>query len=133
MILYILLDESRIEFIHGKPPRVNRQKPRQLNEGYGYQEITLLDDMKRRNFIHAISPIYAYIKRQRPNTYLSTNLFVGLAWFFAIQLEEKISREFYRRKNTSIFWLQMHSQAIKQFIQQHRIVINYNNHEYSLE
>ena len=133
MISYILLDETRIEFINGKPPRLKGQKARYLEDGYGYQEVMLLDDMKRRNFIYIISPIYAYIKRQIPNTYLSVNLFVGLAWFFSIQLEEPISREFYRRKKTSIFWMQMRHAMIQQFIQEHNITINYNNHEYRLE
>ena len=133
MISYILLDETRIDFINGKPPRLKRQKQRILQDGADHEESILLDDIKRRNFIYVISPIYAYIKRQIPNTYLSVNLFVGLAWFFSIQLEEPISREFYRRKQTSIFWMQMRHEKIKQYIQEHRIIIHYNNHEYNFE
>ena len=133
MISYIVLDDTRIEFIGGKPPRLKRQKRRQLKEGFAYQETITLDDMKRRNFLYVISPFYAFIKKQIPDTYLSLDLFVGLAWFFSIQLDQKISREFYRRLNTCIFWLQMRFTDIKQYIQQHRIIINYNNHEYNIE
>ena len=133
MISYILLDETRIEFINGKPPRLKRQKQRNLQDGADHEELLLLDDMKRRNFIYFISPIYAYIKRHIPNTFISVNFFVGLAWFFAIQLKKSISREFYRRKQTSIFWLQMHYQEVKNYIQEHRIIIHYNNHDYIFE
>ena len=133
MIHYIILDNTRVNFINGKPPRIKNQKARNLPDGYNYQEILLLDDMKRRNFIYVISPIYAYIKRQIPNKKLTVDLFIGLAWFFSIELGIPISREFYRRKTTSIFWMQLHYQAIKLFIQRHLIIINYNNTEYLFE
>ena len=125
----ILLDETGIEFINGKSPRLKRQQQRNLQDGADHQELLLLDDIKRRNFIYIISPIYAYIKKQIPNTYLSANLFVGLAWFFSIKFKEPISREFYPRKQTSIFWLQMHYQEVKNYIQEHRIIIHYNNRD----
>ena len=133
MISYIKIDGTQIDFINGNPPRSEKQKPRQLDKGYREEELRINEELKSRNFIYVISPVYAYVKRIIPNEYLSMKLFVGLAWFFSLQLNEPFSREYYRHKSSVIYWLQMRCIQIKQFIQEHRIILNYNNQEYHLE
>ena len=132
MISYVILDGERIDFIAGIPPRIRKQENRRLPEGILYEERMLLDELKRRNFIFRIAPIYALIKRNIPNVNISLRMISGLARFFSIQLHIPIYREHYRRFNSTVFWMQMNSYAIKQFLVQHTLTINYLNRDYMI-
>ena len=136
MLTYIELDGTRIEFINGKPQcqrEDQRQKSRHLREGIYVEEQNLLQEMTRRNFLYRISPIYALIKRNIPNKKLSYKLFRGLGWFFSIQLNIPFPREYYRRKGSCIFWLQLDYQEIKEFMRQHILSINYDHFDFLIQ
>ena len=131
MISSIIVDGELIQFIGGKPPRLKNAKARDLKDGYAHVEVELLDELKRRNFIYRISPIYAFIKRNIPDVKLSLGLLTGLARFFAGQLQIPIYREHYRRLNTCVFWMQMNSGSIKQYLRDHIVTVTYQNHDYT--
>ena len=130
MINYIQIDERRIEFTAGKPTNLKKIIPRQLSNGYSYQEYMLNQEVERRNFIYQISPIYAYIRRNIPIVKLSMSLFTGLARVFANELDIPIYREHYRKLNNVIFWLQMNHQKILDYISIHSFKVCYMNIEY---
>ena len=132
MISYVILDGERINFIAGIPPRIRRQKSRRLTEGILYEEYNMLDELKRRNFIYVISPIYALITRNIPNVKISYRMISGLARFFSIVLGIPIYREHYRRFNTTVFWMQMHYHDIILFLIQHTLTIHYLNRDYMI-
>ena len=131
MLSYIEVDGTRIEFINGKPStQRQKQKARRLQEDYLYEEQFIIDELKRRNFIYQVSSIYALIKRNIPNVFLSRELFRGLGWFFSIQFNLPFHREYYRRKDSCIFWLQLHYGEIKDFLSQHSFIIKYDDSEF---
>ena len=132
MISYVILDGERINFIAGTPPRIRRQKSRRLTEGILYEEYNMIDEIRRRNFIYVISPIYALITRSIPNVKISYRMISGLARFFSLALGIPIYREHYRRFNTTVFWMQMHYRDIILFLMQHILIINYLNREYMI-
>ena len=132
MISYVILDGERIDFIAGIPPRIRRQKSRHLTEGVLYEEYNMLDELRRRNFIYRIAPVYALIKRNIPNVNISLRMISGLARFFSIVLGIPIYREHYRRFNTTVFWMQMHYHDIILFLMQHILTIHYRNRDYMI-
>ena len=133
MISYVILDGERINFNAGIPPRIRKQKSRRLTEGILFEEYNMIDEIRRRNFIYVISPIYALITRSIPNVKISYRMISGLARFFSIVLGIPIYREHYRRLNTSVFWMQMYYREIILFLMQHILIINYQNREYLIK
>lgn len=131
MISHVILDGNQIDFVAGRPPVQRKQTSRVLPEGYLYEEYGLIDELKRRNFIYQISPIYALIKRNVPNVYISLRMITGLARFLSIQLGIPIYREHYRRFNSTVFWMQMHYHDIIQFLTFHTLSICYQNRYYT--
>ena len=105
MISYEILDGNQIDFISEKPPYLRKRTSRVLTEGFLYEEYRLIDELKRRNFIYQISPIYALITKNVPNVKISLRMITGLARFLSIQLPIRIYREHYRRFNSKVFWM----------------------------
>ena len=132
MISYVILDGERIDFIAGKPPYLRKQTSRVLPEGCLFEEMRLLDELRIRNFIYVIAPIYALIRRNIPNVKISLSFITGLARFFSFVLGIPIYREHYRRFNSTVFWMQMNSHAIIHFLMQHTLTINYRNRDYMI-
>ena len=131
MISHVILDGNQIDFVAGRPPYLKRIPSRVLPEGFLYEEYWMIDELKRRNFIYQISPIYAFIIRNVPNVKITLRMITGLARFLSIQLGIPIYREHYRRFNSTVFWMQMHYHDIILFLRQNTLTIHYRNRDYT--
>ena len=107
--------------------RNRRLTARQLPGTEKEVENNLLATLRSVNFNYEKSPLYLWLRQVThscmPGGSINTQLLSLIAKFFANQLKLELGREFYRRRSTLVFWLEIHSQEIINFISQNSVFI----------
>lgn len=133
-MLSICIDGVVIPVANNRPRfgATTRTKPRTFQFTMIEAEKELLGKISKRSFIPELCHAYQYLKRTF-GTEITYNMVRPLAHFFAHVLNFQLTREYYRRRKTLIFWLNSHYLAIRAYTGIHQIKVQYKNNTYNLE
>lgn len=97
---------------------------------YGEQEVenSLLKQMRSQNFRTKGSDAYAWFESIFGGK-MKHNEIRSICFFFSELLGITFGREYYRRKQTCIFWAQMHLEEIKSYLSEHSLTVECTNNE----
>ena len=126
MISWIKSNEVFMKFENGRPTiRPPRAVARILPHGKVQEEIAYMSMLKEKHFIPEFSKIYQYMKRKIPAPVVSHEVFLCLGWFFSSIFHIQFPREAYRRKTTTIYWLNQIFNQIMNYLHTHQVSICY--------
>ena len=126
MTTWIKSDGVFMLFTQGRPTtKTWRELPRKLNQGEKQEEQIYQLRIQHRHFLPEFSQIYQYMKSKIPEPVVPHEVFLCLGWFFASNLHLNFPREAYRRKTTTIYWLNQHYDQIMNFFHTHEVKICY--------
>ena len=128
MTSWIRVDGVYINYHKGIPvDKVGRVPARRLTHGQIQEEKIYRLRIIKRHFVPELSKIYLYMKSKIPDIYVPHEVFLRLGWFFSSTLHLIFPREAYRRKSTTIYWLNQHFDQIINYIHNHDFYISYKS------
>ena len=128
MTSWIKSDGVYMLFTKGRPStKTWRENPRRLIGGEVQEEVIYKGIIQARGFVPELSKIYLYMKSKIPDIYVPHEVFLRLGWFFSSTLHLIFPREAYRRKSTTIYWLNQHFDQIMNYIHNHDFYISYKS------
>lgn len=91
---------------------------------YGEQEVenNILKEMRMQNFKAKGSVAYAWFESIFGGR-MAHNEIRSICLLFSELLGITFGREFYRRKQTCVFWAQLHLEEIKKYLSQHTLTV----------
>ena len=120
----ITIDGVVIPVVKNRPQfGTGRAKARVFVHSVVEAEEELLGKISKRSFIPELCNAYL----------IKYDMIRPLAHFFAHYLNFQLTREYYRRRKTLIYWLNCHYLAIRAFTGMRRIKVQYKNNTYNLE
>ena len=126
MTSWIKSDGVYMLFTKGRPStKTWKEPPRRLIGGQVQEEVIYRGIIQERGFIPEVSKIYLYMKRKIPDYPVPHEVFLCLGWFFARNLNIQFPREAYRRKTTTIYWLNQIFNQIMNYLHTHQVSICY--------
>ena len=130
----ISIDAVVIPVVKNRPQfGTGRAKARVFVHSVVEAEEELLGKISKRSFIPELCNAYLYLKHTFNTEEITYDMVRPLAHFFAHYLNFQLTREYYRRRKTLIYWLNCHYLAIRAFTGMRRIKVQYKNNTYNLE
>ena len=133
---FIQVDNNTVCFKKNCPIfKRTHTKPRKLFKGFIHNGIKYSEEILLRSlgqFDPDKSEAYKYLLTKLNAKCVQYEIIAGLCRVLANYLSLPIPREYYRRKKTVLFWMELNLDNIKNFISSHVITISYKQNIYHL-
>ena len=128
MTSWIKTDGVYMLFTKGRPStKTWRENPRRLIGGEVQEEVIYRLRLTHRRFVPELSKIYLYMKSKIPEPIVPHDVFLCVGWLIARNLHIQFPREAYRRKSTTIYWLNQQFNQIMNYFHTHDVSICYKS------